>query len=370
MLRPAVFLLIFAAATSASSSAQSRPSQGLTDGAQLFAAGCAGCHGPQGSGAPDSTVGFEKPSTYPDFSACDQTSPEVEADWYAVIHDGGTGRGFSHIMPAFGDLLAPEQITALVRYIRGLCQDRAWAPGELNLPRPMLTEKAFPESEWVLGSSVSTGSVHDSLTTLFYERRYGARDQIEIAIPFAVSHDQSGPASHGIGDLGFGLKHVLFSNNATIFSVQGEVTAPTGNADRGLGGGVTVFEAFGAFGAKLGGGAFVQGQAGGEFPTDTTVAPKAVYGRMAVGKMLRQDAGLGRMWVPMFELVADHDIESGSPVNVDVVPEMQVTLNRRQHVRAAVGLQIPANNRDGRSKQVTFYVLWDFADGGLFDGWK
>jgi hypothetical protein len=100
------------------------------------------------------------------------------------------------------------------------------------------------------------------------------------------------------------------------------------------------------------------------------VAPKAVYGRMAVGKMLRQDAGLGRMWVPMVELVADHDIESGAPVNVDLVPEMQVTLNRRQHVRAAVGLQIPANNRDGRSNQLNFYVLWDWFDGGLFNGWK
>lgn len=370
MVRPAVFLLIVAAATAAPSFAQSRPAPGLTDGAQLFAAGCAGCHGPAGSGAPDSTVGFEKPPTYPDFSACDQTSPEVEADWYAVIHDGGRGRGFSRIMPAFGDLLTPGQITALVKYIRGLCQDRAWAPGELNLPRALLTEKAFPESEWVLGSAVSTGSVRDSMTTLFYERRYGARDQIEIAIPYAISHDQSGGASHGIGDLGFGLKHVLFSNNATILSVQGEVTAPTGNADRGLGGGVTVFEAFGAFGAKLGGGAFLQGQAGVELPSDTTVTPRAVYGRMAVGKMLRQGGGLGRMWVPMIELVADHDIESGAPVSVDLVPEMQVTLNRRQHVRAAVGVQMPANHRDGRSNQLNFYVLWDWFDGGLFHGWK
>lgn len=31
--------------------AQTRPAQGLTEGAELFAAGCAGCHVPQGSGA-------------------------------------------------------------------------------------------------------------------------------------------------------------------------------------------------------------------------------------------------------------------------------------------------------------------------------
>ena len=130
MIRPALFLLI-GVAVAITAQAQSRPATDL-EGADLFAAGCAGCHGPQGSGAPDSTIGFEKPSTYPNFSACDQTSPEVEADWYSVIHDGGKARGFSRIMPAFGEMLTPEQITSLVRYIRGLCQDRAWEPGEMH----------------------------------------------------------------------------------------------------------------------------------------------------------------------------------------------------------------------------------------------
>lgn len=339
-------------------------------GAELFAAGCAGCHGPEGSGAPDATVGFEKPSTYPDFTGCNQTSPEVEANWAAVIHDGGRARGFSPIMPAFRDLLTSEQITSLVKYIRGLCKDPAWAVGELNLPRPLVTEKAFPESEWVMASSVSTGHPHDSTTTLTYERRISARNQIEIAIPFAVAHEPTGGSRTGIGDLGFGLKHVMFSSNSTIVSAQGEVAVPTGNADAGLGSGVTVFEGFAAFGQRIGSATFVQGQAGGEFPTDTEKAPKAVFGRMAVGHMLRQDGGLGRMWVPMLELVADRDLEDGAKTNVDLVPEMQVTLNKRQHIRLGAGAQMPVNNREGRSKQFMFYVLWDWFDGGFFDGWK
>jgi mono/diheme cytochrome c family protein len=49
--------------------------QSLVDGRELFLAGCAGCHGPDGSGMPDSTVGFEKPATFPDFSGCDPSSP-------------------------------------------------------------------------------------------------------------------------------------------------------------------------------------------------------------------------------------------------------------------------------------------------------
>src|SRR4029077_19942751 len=104
LLLPLTFLASLLAAPTAAA-AQTRPSQGLTQGAELFAAGCAGCPGPQGSGAADSTIGFEKPSTYPDFTSCAQTSPEVQADWWAVIHDGGKARGFSRIMPAFGDLL-------------------------------------------------------------------------------------------------------------------------------------------------------------------------------------------------------------------------------------------------------------------------
>jgi mono/diheme cytochrome c family protein len=367
--RSALFLLTFIALASPLA-AQTRPAKGLL-GAELFEAGCAGCHGPEGSGAPDATVGFEKPSTYPDFTACNQTSPEVERNWWSVVHDGGKARGFSRIMPAFGELLSGEQITSLVKYIRGLCQDRAWASGELNFPRPLLTDKAFPESEWVLGSSVETKTAaHDSETTLTYERRLSARNQLEIAIPFAVAHEPSGAAQHGLGDVVFGLKHVLFARRASILSVQGEVTAPTGEVDRGLGAGVTIFEGFAAFGQSLGHAAFVQVQTGGEAPTDTAKAAQAVYARVALGKSFYQDRGLGRMWVPMLELVTDRDLESAARTNVDLVPEMQVTLNRRQHVRLGAGLQMPVNNRDQRSKTFRMYVLWDWFDGGLWSGWK
>ena len=75
-----LLLLAIGLPLSTSAAAQTRPAAGLTDGAELFAAGCAGCHGPRGSGASDSTIGFEKPDTYPDFTSCAQTSPEVQTD--------------------------------------------------------------------------------------------------------------------------------------------------------------------------------------------------------------------------------------------------------------------------------------------------
>jgi len=52
-----------------------------------------------------------------------------------------------------------------------------------------------------------------------------------------------------------------------------------------------------------------------------------------------------------------------------VVPQFQVTLSTRQHVRVNVGIRQPINNRDDRSTQLVFYALWDFFDGGLREGW-
>jgi mono/diheme cytochrome c family protein len=375
LLLPLTFLASLLAAPTAAA-AQTRPSQGLTQGAELFAAGCAGCHGPQGSGAADSTIGFEKPSTYPDFTSCAQTSPEVQADWWAVIHDGGKARGFSRIMPAFGDLLTPEQITSLVHYIRSLCQDRSWAVGELNLPRPLVTEKAFPESETIvtstIGPAAAGGSGHDAVTALQYERRFGATNQIEILVPFAVAHDQSGTAQRGVGDAEFGFKHVLFSSAhpGSILSLLGVVTLPAGNGDKGLGTGTTVFEGDVTFGQLFPGNAFLQGQAGLEQGANREQAPRAGFIRVAGGKSFRADRGLGRMWSPMLEFIAARDFVNGASTDIDLVPEVQVTLSQRQHVRGLIGVQLPVTNRDERPKQVGFYLLWDWFDGSLFKGWK
>ena len=76
------------------------------------------------------------------------------------------------------------------------------------------------------------------------------------------------------------------------------------------------------------------------------------------------------MWSPMMELLADRDIVTGAKTNWNVVPQFQVTLNKRQHIRANVGVSVPANNRVGRSTQVVFYLLWDWFDGGFLEGWK
>jgi hypothetical protein len=274
-------------------------------------------------------------------------------------------------MPSFSEALTSQQIDKVVQYLRTLCDDPAWPPGELNLPRAMMTEKAFPEDEWVLTTAVNANGPGDIFAELIYEKRFGKKNQLEFAAPFTSLRNNSSTWVGGIGDLVLGYKRNLFHSirSGSILSVQGEIATPTGNRSRELGSGVTIFETFAAFGQRLPGRGFIQIQTGAELPTDTKKAPQAAFWRTAVGKTLVQNHGYGRIWTPIVEFVADRDLETGARTNWDIVPQMQVSLSKRQHVMVSGGVRRPVNNISGRATQLMFYVLWDFFDGGLREGW-
>ena len=343
----------------------------LETGEEIFLAACNGCHGPGGMGQPQATLGFEPPGTFPDFTDCNGSTREKTFDWRATIHEGGAGRGFSPIMPSFAEALTLEQIDKVIKYLRSRCGEPAWPLGELNFPRALMTEKAFPEDELVLTTSVNTRGLKTVSTQLTYEKRYGARNQLELGIPLQFVNRDNGSWIGGLGDAVLGYKRVLVANNHTgsILSAQGEVTMPTGNRLRDLGAGVTVFETFAAFGQTLPGMAFLQMQSGAELPVDTSKSPRVAYLKMNFGKTLAQSHGFGRAWTPMADVVADREFATGERTNWDIVPQFQVTLNRRQHIRANAGLRMPLNNSGERSKQLMFYLLWDWFDGGLREGW-
>jgi hypothetical protein len=69
------------------------------------------------------------------------------------------------------------------------------------------------------------------------------------------------------------------------------------------------------------------------------------------------------------ELLAARDLEADATVHWDLVPQMQVTLNKRQHITINAGVRFPLNERTGRDTQVITYFLWDWFDGGLREGW-
>ena len=119
-----------------------------TSNEKLYLNACASCHGTDGRGKPEAEVAFDIP--LPDFTDCEFASREPDPDWYAVAHQGGPVRAFDRMMPAFGEALTEEEIYMVLTHIRTFCKDKRWPRGEFNLPRPIYTEKAFPEDETVL----------------------------------------------------------------------------------------------------------------------------------------------------------------------------------------------------------------------------
>jgi mono/diheme cytochrome c family protein len=342
----------------------------LETGKQIYDAGCVSCHGPDGKGQSQNLAGFERPDTFPDFTDCPTSTPEPDVQWRAIVTNGGPARAFSQIMPSFRDLLTPQQIVKVVDHLRSLCTEDAWPRGDLNLPRAMVTEKAFPENETVVTAAINARGTPGIASAAMYERRIGASAMFEIIVPFDFTNDGTTWGS-AFGDLAIGYKQKLLHSLKTgsIFSVGGEVAAPTGNTTLGTGGESTIFEGFAAFGQLLPGGSFLQVHTGFELPAHPDDVPRAYYLRTAIGKTFSTEGGLGRRWSPMIEFLADRDLVGGAVTNWDIVPEIQIPMSKRMHILGNIGFRIPASNTAGRQKQVMFYVLWDWVDGGLLQGW-
>jgi mono/diheme cytochrome c family protein len=340
------------------------PSPRSASGADLYAAACVTCHGVDGRGASESRVGFDTP--LPDFTDCSFATREPDADWLAISHDGGPVRAFSRRMPAFGQALSEAELARVLGHIRQFCSEPAWPPGELNFPRPLVTEKAYPEDEAVLTTRASDGAV---VNELLYERRFGARSQVEIVVPIEVRADDGGAWQRGLGDVGLAVKHALIHSRrtGTILSPALEVVLPTGKETQGLGRGFSVVEPFVAFGQMLPSEGFLQAQGGFEIPLADD-AEDEVFWRVAVGKTFTRGR-FGRSWSPIVELIGATGLGGGTPA-WDVMPQTQVTLSRRQHVMINAGVRIPVNRRDDRGAEFVAYFLWDWFDGGLFEGWK
>lgn len=331
---------------------------------------CSGCHGLDGR----SEIGRQAYQLdMPDFADCSFISREPHSDFFAVTSAGGPVRGFSELMPAFGGVLTAQEIDAALNYMRTFCTDDDWPRGELNLPRPLITEKAYPEDEAVV-TAIWNVDKEDALSSIWvYEKRFGARSQIEVELPVGYK-DRPVPkdgSAFGIGDLSLGFKYAVYHDlsRGAIVSLGGEVVLPTGDDDDGFGKDTLIFEPYVAVGKILFHDGFLQLQALAEFPEDTDKANKEYQLRSAFGWTFTQ-RGFGRAWTPMLEVVGKwEDEDQGTERFLDIAPQFQVTLNTRQHVILNVGVIIPVTNTSGRPTRLGVYLLWDWFDGGFLDGW-
>ena len=336
----------------------------------VYTAACAACHGDDGRGRSSSELGFDIP--LPNFTDCDFAAREANPDWHAIVHNGGPIRGFNRLMPAFGEALSSEEIEAALAQIRSFCTDARWPRGELNFPRAIFTEKAYPEDEAVITTTM-IGEGQDSISHEFvWEQRFGPLNQIELKLPITRADlgDPQGWES-GTGDLEIGVKHTLHHSleRGAILAIGGELVLPTGDETKGFGGGTTVLETHVLYDKALPRDAFLQLQGVLEFPRDSALEDEAVF-RAAIGKTWTAHAPFGRSFTPMLEALAARDLESGATTEWDIVPQLQVSLSQRQHVLGAIGIRQPVTDRGNRQTELVIYLLWDWFDGGVLEGWK
>ena len=359
--------------TPATSLAAALPAE--PSGEDIFRQACATCHAIDGSGSPQSVVGFALPlpngHDFPDFNDCPTNTVEPLGDWVAVATRGGPVRALDRHMPAFGDALSPDQIERAVKYLWSFCTDPAWPRGDLNFPRALFTEKAFPENETVWTTGITARGTRAVTNELVYEHRIGARGQYEVMIPIDFQHHEAnGNWARGLGDVELALRRTFYANygRGGIAAAGAGVTLPTGKEDLGLGNGFTIFEPFVMYGQMLGTNGFLQLHTGYEIPSDHSKGQNEAFLRTALGYSIAQDDGFGRVWSPMAEVIVAQP-EHGT-AEWDVVPQMQVSLSKLQHTLLNVGVRVPLNEREERRWQLLTYFLWDWFDGGLFQFWK
>ena len=166
-------------------------------------------------------------------------------------------------------------------------------------------------------------------------------------------------------------KQNLYANvdRGSIFSVLGEAVLPTGDYRRGLGQGVVSFETHALFAQMLPKDFFLQGDVFGSFPTGKQL-PNEMQAHFALGRTFAEDGGWGRAWTPQVEFLSAHDFSPRAGVDMDIVPQLQVSISRRQHILFSAGERIPLNNTAARKPQTVFYLIWDWYDAGLFQGWR
>ena len=331
-------------------------------GAEIYKDACASCHGADGRGSPE---GSAITTPLPDFTDCVIATAETTANWKGLIRHGGKFLGMSDQMPAFGDSLGDDEIRAVIAYVHAFCKDPRYPLGDLNFPRPLFVEKAFPEDEIVL--SFDYESAPDTRTASWeaaVEKRIGARGQVEVSLPVSWVQPDQGSSAAGVGDLGLSYKHVLLADPAwnSIVTARLAMTLPSGKTTDGIGSGTAVFAPQLLAGQALG--PFIlQAEIAAEVPVDADKADRQMFYGFAFQHRL---GPYKKSLVVELELQQTQSLASDVRAGTVLGPGLYVPLSRRGHVAVSAGAQFPVAGTRPYDWLVGSFLLWDFTDGPIW----
>ncbi len=338
------------------------PSAAALSGSDIYAEACASCHGQDGRGAP---AGTRITVPLPNFTDCVTATAETTANWTALVRNGGKFLGLSDQMPAFGDALTDAEILAVIAHIRGFCESAQYPLGDLNYPRPIFVEKAFPEDEVVFSFQYQSASPEETAGwEAAIEKRIGPRGQVELSLPAAVVDSKAGGHTAGVGDLGLSYKQALFADPGwnTIVSGRLALTLPTENRSNGVGSGTTVVSPQ-LLSAHAAGPFVLQTQIAADLPADTARADR----QMLYGVAIQYRLGpMKKHLVAGVEFQQTHAVDSAVHAATVLGPTLYVPLSRRGHVAFAAGAQLPVAGTRPYNWLIGSFLLWDFADGPLW----
>lgn len=316
---------------------------------EIWNAWCARCHGRDGSGKVSQPTVDVTPM---DFTDCRVAAAEPDADWAAAIRYGGPAVGLSSHMPAFGEVLDDDQVIGLVAHIRRFCEDKNWPIGNLNFPRPIFTEKAFPEDEFLLIPASSHRPHRPDAAALeaVYERRLGTRAQLEIALPFESVYVAE--RERGLGDAEIGIKYALNPRNGEYLVSAGfDLLLSTGRASTLVGGFHPLFEPYVAL-ATMAGDTYVQAQLKLELPRRASWRRPEVLYSVYLG---RDTSIFPDTWTLGAEFTAEN-------YDLAVTPQIRKGLTRTGALAAAFGVRLPLTHREDQGVRYVGYLLWEYRE--------
>ena len=335
----------------------------LARGAEVYQDHCSICHGAHGQPDVNSPMikglGVEPAN----FSDALFNSREGATEWKLVVTHGGAALAFSDKMPAFGEVLTEEEIDAVLTYVKTLGGVHDYPDGGLNLFLPIRTKKAFPEDEWVWKQRYTDEDSHNTWkNTLEYEFRIGERWQGVLEI----THETEG----GDGEFGHfepGFKYVLLhdAKAGQIFTLGANLGVPLN------GGAEWELLPYLAFGKILDKNWILQSS--GRLKASLEDWDHSSLEFAAIAHWTHTP--WPRSFFPALELVAEVPFERGSgptrksAIRWSILPQVRVGLSKRGHVAINAGVELPVNDTYRYDWRAYAYLIWDFADGGFFEGW-